>query len=662
MNKIVNIIPSTQIPLNKLQYFSYSIPEKLEKDTKPGVEVKIPLGKKKISGVVFNTTSIQPKFKLKNILEVVDIIPAMSPNQLKLAQWISEYYYTSLGIVIKTMLPKRVGARKHSSIELSKEKTSFPKLTEIQNTVYKSIKNSKEKTFLIHGVTGSGKTEIYLKLIKDALDQNKQIIFLVPEISLTPQTVQKIASRFDHKILTLLHSNLSAGEKYKAWQDIRNKKIKIIIGPRSAILTPIQDLGLIIIDEEHDQSYKQYDQNPQYHVKDVASKLSEFTNCKVILGSATPSIETYYQAKSKQIKLLEMPERFQGGYDMPKVQIVDMRVELKKKNFSIFSETLQEELEKTLNNKKQALLFINRRGTSTFVMCRDCGYVIKCPHCDVPLVYHSGFSNSNNLKCHYCNYGEKIKSECPKCDSKYIKYFGAGTERIESEFKALFPGIKVARMDKDTMNTKFAHFTTFNDFLAKKYDVLIGTQMITKGFDLPNIDLIGIISADTCLNLPDFKSFERTFQLITQVAGRTGRGSDQGKVVLQTYNPENKVLKVASKHDFKSFYDMEIVERENLAYPPYSKLIKLTLKSKDHKKIQDKALNAAKILSKYIKDNKLNINILGPSTAFIPKKRGEFIWQIILKLNLDINLKKRNKLLNILPVDCNVNIDPESLL
>ena len=662
MNKIVNIIPTTQIPPNKPQYFSYSVPKNLENDIKPGVEVKIPLGNKEISGIVFNTTNQTPKFKLKDIIEVVDKIPTISTNQLKLAQWISKYYYTSLGVVIKTILPKRVGVRKHNSIELSKEKTSFPQLTKTQNKVYESIRDSKEKTFLIHGVTGSGKTEIYLKLIKDALDQDKQVVFLVPEISLTPQTVQKIASRFDHKILALLHSNLSAGEKYKTWQNIRNKKIKIIIGPRSAILTPIQDLGLIIIDEEHDQSYKQYDQNPQYHVKDVASKLGELTNCKIILGSATPSIETYYQAKSKQIKLLEMPERFQGGYDMPKVQIVDMRVELKKKNFSIFSEALQEELEKTLNSKKQALLFINRRGTSTFVMCRDCGHVLKCPHCDVPLVFHSGFSNSTNLSCHYCNYGEKIKSECPKCDSKYIKYFGAGTERIESEFRALFPGIKVTRMDKDTMNTKLAHFKTFNDFLNKKYAVLIGTQMITKGFDLPNIDLIGIISADTCLNLPDFKSFERTFQLITQVAGRTGRGSDQGKVIMQTYAPENKVLKVASKHDFKSFYDTEVIERENLAYPPYSKLIKITLKGKDNKKIQDKALNSSKILSRYIKDNKLNINILGPSTAFIPKKRGEFIWQIILKLNCDISLEKRNKLLNILPVDCNVNIDPESLL
>lgn len=662
MPQVANIIPATQIPLNKPQYFSYSIPEKLEKDIRPGVEVKIPLGKKKISGVVFNTTNKIPKFKLKNILEVVDIIPVITNDQIKLAQWISEYYYTSLGIVIKTMLPKRVGVRKHQTIKLSKEKTSFPKLTQTQKKVYASIKDSSEKLFLIHGVTGSGKTEIYLKLIKDALDNNKQVIFLVPEISLTPQTVQKIASRFDHSTLALLHSNLSAGEKYKAWQNIRNKKVKIIIGPRSAILTPVQDLGLIIIDEEHDQSYKQYDQNPQYQTKDIAFKLSELTSCKIILGSATPSIETYYQAQSKQIKLLEMPERFQGGYNMPKVQIVDMREELKKKNYSIFSENLEEELENTFKNKKQALLFINRRGTSTFVMCRDCGYVMKCPDCDVPLVFHSGFSNFNHLSCHYCNYGEKIKSECPKCDSKYIKYFGAGTERIESEFKALFPTVKVARMDKDTMNTKFAHFNTFNDFLAKKYDALIGTQMITKGFDLPNIDLIGIISADTSLNLPDFKSFERTFQLITQVAGRTGRGKDQGKVVLQTYAPANKVLDVASKHDFKSFYNIEIVERENLTYPPYSKLIKITLKGKDHEKIQDKALNTAKILIKYIKNNKLNIDILGPSTAFIPKKRGEFIWQIILKLDKNIELKKRNQFLNILPEEWNVDIDPESLL
>ncbi len=662
MSLIANIIPTTQIPLNKPQYFSYSIPKDLEKDIKEGIEVKIPLGNKKISGIIFNFPKIKPKFKLKNILEIIDINPALSREQLKLAEFISKYYYTSLGIVLKIMLPKRVGTRKHESIKLSKEKISFPKLTKTQNEIYKSINNSKQKSFLIHGVTGSGKTEIYLKLIKDTLDQGKQAILLVPEISLTPQTVQKVASRFDHKIIALLHSNLSAGEKYKAWQDIRDQKIKIIIGPRSAILTPIRNLGLIIIDEEHDSSYKQYDQNPQYHVREVAFKLSELTNCQVILGSATPSVETYYLAKSKQVKLLEMPERFQGGYNMPKVQIVDMREELKKKNYSIFSDNLVKELENTFKNKKQSLLFINRRGTSTFVMCRDCGYVLKCPHCDVPLVYHSGFDKTDHLNCHYCNYCEKISTKCPKCDSQYIKYFGAGTERIESEFKAQFPGVKVARMDKDTMNTKFAHFNTFNDFLNKKYDVLIGTQMITKGFDLPNIDLIGIISADTCLNLPDFRSFEHTFQLVTQVAGRTGRGSDQGKVILQTYNPDNKILKAASKHDYKLFYKEEIRERESLAYPPFSKLIKIIFKNKDFNKTKIKAESIFKIIRKYIQDNKLNITILGPSTAFIPKKRGEFIWQIILKLNDKISLDKRNKLLNILPSDCNVDIDPESLL
>jgi primosomal protein N' (replication factor Y) len=649
------------------QFFSYLVPENLIQDIRLGQEVLVPFCGKKIVAVILevvkNSNSLGG-IKLKSIIKIIDTNPSLSSIQLKLACWISDYYYTSLGLVLKLMLPKRVNIKKFKSQKLNCIKTSFPKLTSTQDKIFKLIISSSSSISLLRGVTGSGKTEIYFRVIKEILSQGKQVIFLVPEISLTPQTVQRFAGRFDPKIVALLHSGLSASEKFKAWQEIRDQKIKIIIGPRSAIFAPVGNLGLVIIDEEHDPSYKQYDQNPRYHARNAAIKLCELNNAKIILGSATPSIESYYFAKRGLYKLQVLGERFTGNKVLPKIEIVDMREEFKKKNFSIFSEKLRNELRRVIQNKKQAILFINRRGTSTFVMCRDCGYVFKCPSCEVPLIFHSkGFEfQQNQLVCHHCNHRETMALLCPKCKSQYIKHFGVGTERVESELKKLFSDIKTVRMDSDTVNTKFAHFRIYNDFLDKKFDILIGTQMITKGLDLPNVEFVGIVSPDTILNLPDFKSSETVFQLITQVAGRVGRGKNPGKVILQTYNPENVIIKIASLQDFPVFYNHELKEREGLNYPPLSSLIKLIYQDKNLNRAKEESDKLAKKLGRYIKVNKLPVTLLGPAPSFISKKRNRYFWQLILKIDRELKLEIRNKLLNLVPGDFLCDIDPENLL
>lgn len=663
MPLIVNVIPTVKIPFGRCQFFSYLVPENLISNVKIGQEVLVPFRGRKIVAVIFNIVkdNFLKNIKLKFITKIIDNRPSLNTQQFSLATWISEYYYTSLGLAVKLMLPKRVRIRKFKSQAVSPHRFFSPKLTSAQERIFKFIISSPSRVFLLHGATGSGKTEIYFKVIKEILSQGKQVIFLVPEISLTSQTIQRISSHFDPKIIALLHSGLSASEKFLAWQAIRDQKIKIIVGPRSAIFAPIRNLGLVIVDEEHDPSYKQYDQNPRYHARDVAIRLAQLYNAKVILGSATPSIESYYLAEKGVYKLQTLPKRFTTK-TLPKIEIVDMREEFKKGNFSIFSEKLKEELKKNILNQKQAILFINRRGTVTHLSCRDCGYVIACPQCEVPLVFHSTGKKQNQLLCHYCSYSEKIPLLCPKCQSQYIKYFGIGTEKVEMELKKLFPKVRAVRMDSDAMNTKFAHFKIYNDFLAKKFDVLIGTQMITKGWDLPNVDLVGIVSADAILNLPDFRSSEYLFQLVTQVAGRVGRGQNEGKVILQTYNPKNKIIQLAALQNFDIFYNYEIKERKELGYPPYNSLIKLMAWDKDPKKIKNKIKKIAFHIERYIQDNKLPIILLGPAPAFIVKKKGFYFWQIILKIPINFNLKIRNELLHLIPKNFILDIDPKSLL
>ncbi|PNQ83733.1 primosomal protein N' [Paenibacillus polymyxa] len=452
-------------------------------------------------------------------------------------------------------------------------------LTAEQQSVYERIVRQldmrEQGAYLLHGVTGSGKTEIYLQTIQRCIEQNRQAIVLVPEISLTPQMVERFKGRFGDQV-AVMHSRLSGGERYDEWRKIREGRVKVAIGARSAVFAPFRELGLIIMDEEHETSYKQ-EETPKYHARDVAIRRAHQHGAVVILGSATPSLESYYAARSQSNDefaplLLEMPTRALGN-TLPEVHIMDMREELRAGNRSMFSRALHNGIAERLERKEQTVLLLNRRGHSTFVMCRSCGYVAGCPDCDISLTYHQ---RSNNLRCHYCGYSEPVPQTCPECGSEHIRYFGTGTQRVEEELAKLFPGIRVVRMDVDTTTEKNAHEKLLKQFRDKKADVLLGTQMVAKGLDFPDVTLVGVITADSALNLPDFRAAEKTFQLLTQVAGRAGRHQLPGEVFVQSYTPEHYSVVHASRHDYSSFVREELKHRRNLHYPPYCRLILVT--------------------------------------------------------------------------------------
>jgi len=490
------------------------------------------------------------------------------------------------------------------------------------NEIQRSLADSKGETFLLHGVTGSGKTEVYLQALAEAIKLGKRAIVLVPEISLTPQTIDRFASRFPYRV-AVIHSKLSLGEQFDQWHQIQNGQYDVVIGARSAIFAPQPQLGLIVIDEEHEWTYKQ-DNSPRYHTRDVALKIAELNKATVILGSATPDVSSYYNAKKGKYRLLEMPERVtpKEGSPLPRVEIVDLREELKAGNTGIFSRLLEYEINNALRKKEQAILFFNRRGTSTFVQCRDCGHVLQCPNCYVSLNYHS---DNDFLLCHQCNYKKRTPKKCPACGSPRIKYMGLGTQKLEQETAATFPRARLLRWDSDSTNGKDSHKNILDTFKKREADILIGTQMVAKGLDLPNVTLVGVVIADSGLNLPDFRACERTFQLISQVAGRAGRGEAGGKVIIQTYMPEHYAIQATINHDYTAFYNQEIDYRKQLKNPPFSKLIKICAKEAERMKKQ--------LLFEMESNGLFGIDVLGPSPAFIQRLRGRFRWQIILRGN-----------------------------
>ncbi len=618
---ITNVIPATKIGLQRDQFFSYLPPE--GKKTYPGQLVKIPLGHRQVYGVVHSQETKDVPAKLKPIKEIVEASSVLTPQQLQLAEWMSKHYLTSLGLVIKAMLPKRsVRPPQFQAQPVQLEEPHH--LTDQQRQALNTIKKGRKPVTVLHGITGSGKTEVYLQAIAGCIAQGKQAIVLIPEISLTPQTTDRFVARFGSRAVAILNSRMAYGKRYREWLRIRNQKAKVVIGPRSAIFAPVQKLGLVVIDEEHETSYKQWDQHPRYHAREVAIKYARITNTRVVLGSATPSIETYYQARRGKFNLAKLTERINQA-ELPPVQIVDMRQELAAGNRSILSESLQSRIKEVLDNKQQAILFINRRGASTFVMCRDCGYVVECPDCSVSMTYH--WQNGQHLLCHHCGRRETSPTRCPECDSEKIRYFGAGTQRVEAEIAKVFPRARIARMDTDTTRGTDDHSKIFRSFAAQEYDILIGTQMIAKGFDLPNIALVGIISADTGLNFPDFRAHERTFQLLTQVAGRTSRRDNNGLVILQTYHPKNAAIKAAAKHDFDTFYKAEISNRRKTCYPPFADFIKLTLTGKDDAKIKA----AATELAGKLRQEQKGFEVLGPAPALVEKVQGRFSWHVLIK-------------------------------
>ena len=483
---------------------------------------------------------------------------------------------------------------------------------------------------LLHGVTGSGKTEVYLQAIEQILAQSRSVLVLVPEIGLTPQLTDRFRSRFGDKVC-VYHSALSDGERYDTWRQMLTPTSQIIIGTRSAIFAPLPNLGLIILDEEHDSSFKQDQPAPTYQTRDIAKWRAQLESCPLILGSATPSLETWVNVTTNQPSTyyLSLPTRVQSR-PLPPVEIVDMRQELQQGNRSIFSRPLAQALRQMQANKQQGILFIHRRGHSTFVSCRSCGYVCECPNCDVSLAYHQpGAAEHAQLRCHYCNHSQPQPRKCPECDSAYFKFFGSGTQKIVEELDREFPQLKCLRFDSDTTRTKGAHRQILTAFVRGEADLLVGTQMLTKGLDLPQVTLVGVIAADGLLHLSDYRAAERTFQTLTQVAGRSGRGDEAGKVIIQTYNPEHPVLAAVTKHDYAAFITAELPERQVLDYPPYGKLILLRFSSLDAAAVEQTvteigvALNDAAISGHY--------EVLGPAPAMVMRVSNRYRWQIMLK-------------------------------
>jgi primosomal protein N' (replication factor Y) len=534
------------------------------------------------------------------------------------------------------------GLAKFEEVEVRREPISYKDivpsppltLTPAQKSAFEAIKSglaeSKTKTFLLHGVTGSGKTEVYLQALAEAVKLSKKGIVLVPEIALTPQTIERFAARFPHRV-AVLHSKLSLGEQFDEWQRIRNGDFDVVIGSRSAIFAPQPDLGLIVIDEEQEWTYKQPDKSPRYHARAVALKLAELSGATVVLGSATPDVESFYHTQRGDYQLLQLPERVTpyDGSALPQVEIVDMREELKAGNQSLFSRSLFQAISQATANKQQVILFLNRRGAASFIQCRSCGFVMRCRRCDVPLSYHL---TEDKLVCHQCNYNIKVPESCPRCKGRRLKFLGIGTQRLEQEVGYTFPQARLLRWDSDVTRGRYAHDEILAKFRAHRADILIGTQMVAKGLDLPLVTLVGVVSADTALNLPDFRGGERTFQLLSQVAGRAGRGVQGGRVIIQTYAPEHYAIRAAAEHDYASFYKQEIDYRRQLHNPPFNQLAGLTYSHTNDGLCQREAERMKRFLDQEIASQGIaGIELIGPAPAFIHRLRGRFRWQLILR-------------------------------
>lgn len=747
--------------------FDYLIPDKWSEVIKPGVRVVVPFGPRKVQGFVVALKTESDFEKLKEIVEPMDLVPALNDELLELGKWLTDYTLSFQILAFQAMLPAALKAKYEKKIKLVEgispdalahplpkffqqsrlmmwdemlnsglehelkketekghievvyevkerlkkkqvkyiqpffsakeleaelEKIPFraekqrellrffianPRpiqlkslyaeqgvsssavkalvqkglIREVDQEVYRdpyadrefarttplpltsdqknaiapiiaSIEDHLHKVFLLYGVTGSGKTEIYLQSIQHVIEKGREAIVLVPEIALTPQMVTRFKGRFGDKV-AVLHSGLSAGEKYDEWRKIQRKEVKVVVGARSAIFAPFENLGIIIIDEEHETSYKQ-EEMPRYHARDVAIKRAKTYGCPVILGSATPALESFARAQKGVYHLLTLPSRM-NNQDLPAVQIIDMREELRAGNRSMFSAVLLEKLKDRLEKKQQTVLFLNKRGHSSFVMCRDCGYVVNCSNCDISLTYHRA---SQQMKCHYCGFEGNVPSHCPECGSEHIRYFGTGTQKVEDELGKVLPEARVIRMDVDTTGRKGSHERLLGDFQAGKADILLGTQMIAKGLDFPNITLVGVLSADTMLHLPDFRSSEKTFQLLTQVSGRAGRHELAGEVIIQTYTPEHYSVQLAGKQDYDLFYQQEMQVRKIHKYPPFYYIAMITV---SHEQLLA-AVSATEKITQFVRSRlSSQAVILGPVASPIPRINNRYRYQCLIK-------------------------------
>jgi primosomal protein N' (replication factor Y) len=652
------------------------------------------LGKKKAQAVVsqmvkrglllrsygMGPVRIKPKKKLYiNILDVDIDTQKLSTRQAALVTFLKDRSYpTSWAETRKsTGCTKAVadalvnkGLVEFQEREVKREPISYNDivlsnpllLNSHQKQAFESIKSTihsdseKPDVFLLHGVTGSGKTEIYLQALAEAVSLGKKGIVLVPEIALTPQTIERFASRFPHRV-AVFHSRLSLGEQYDEWRRIKNGEYDVVIGSRSAIFTPQPDLGLIIIDEEYEWTYKQ-DTSPHYHARDVALKLAESTGATVVLGSATPDVETYYRAVNGEYRLLELPERVGHGGQaaLPPVEVVDMRDELKAGNRGMFSRSLVESINETIADRQQVILFLNRRGGATFIQCRRCGFVLRCRRCEVPLTHHIA---ADVLVCHQCNYKTAVPQVCPNCSSRQLKFLGTGTQKVEQEVGYMFPRARTMRWDSDVISSKSSHEEILRKFRNREADILIGTQMVAKGLDIPAVTLVGVISADTSLNLPDFRAGERTFQLLSQVAGRAGRGAAGGRVIIQTFSPEHYAIQAAARHDYAAFYEQEIAYRRQLNNPPFSQLARLVYAHTNDAACQREVTRMKAVLTEEINVRGIGGKyLIGPAPAYIHRLRGRYRWQLSVRgSDLSHFLSPVN-----FPQGWTIDIDPVSMV
>lgn len=710
----IKVLVENRVASNDM-LFTYHIDNDLAKDI-IGKRVLVPFRTNTVSGFVIDFDSKPLDYEAKEVIKVVDESRVLNDELLELGKKISEKYLCPLVYSYQAMLPKALKAKSKNDFKIKTQsyvklndnvdasdikykkqldiinllkdnesvlkssiesKSSLKKLIdnniviEYKKEVYRDVSSkindkqikltdsqdkvssmvkkdlNKSEIILLYGVTGSGKTEVYIDIVKEVIKSGKTAIILVPEISLTPQITARFKGIFSN--IAILHSSLSDGEKYDEWRRINKGEVNVVIGARSAIFAPLKNLGIIIIDEEHSESYKQ-ENNPRYNTLDIAMIRSKTHNCPVLLGSATPTIESYARAKKGYYKYLELNKRV-NDKPLPKVVIVDMKDEIKKGNF-IFSSILKDAINDRLRKKEQVMILLNRRGYSNYLSCKSCGYVFKCPNCDITLTYHK---TSGMMRCHYCGYAKPNKDICPSCGEKAIREIGSGTEKIEEKLKEEFLGASIIRMDADTTSKKGAHSKIINDFNDNKYDILVGTQMISKGLNFPNVTLVGVINADSQLNIPNFRSSERTFSLLDQVIGRSGRHEKEGEAIVQTYNPDHYSIVCASKHDFKDFFAKEMIVRRKLNYPPYCFITLIKISSKDF----NYGIGEAKKASLFLKQNlSCTTSILGPSMASVLKINNIYNFQVILKYKKEEKLYKAlNEMIKIYEGNSKVKIE-----
>lgn len=684
----VKVLIETRVKSNDMT-FTYHVPSNVEDNLLIGKRVLVPFSNRTVEGFVLGYDAKTDDYEIKDIIKIIDDEPVLNDELIILGIYMSKKYLCPLINCYQSMLPKALkagvknggGIKKLLYVKLNdnvvnadvkvkrqleiidflkdnkevlkssiQSKSSLGKLiekgivleyyketyrkveteldrkeillTKEQNLVSKTIKSylNKQLVTLLYGVTGSGKTEVYIDVVKEVVKSGKSAIILVPEISLTPQITARFKGVFKDEI-AILHSSLSDGERYDEYRKIIRKEVSVVIGARSAIFAPLNNIGIIIIDEEHSESYKQ-ENNPRYSTLDIAVERSKTHECPVILGSATPKIESYARAKKGYYQLLELPSRV-NNKPLPKVSIVDMKKEIRKGN-AIFSDELRNKINDRLIKKEQVMLLLNRRGYANYLTCNNCGFVFKCPNCDITLTYHK---TSGMMRCHYCGYASKKLEVCPACKEKSIKQMGVGTEKLEEKIKEEFPLAKVLRMDADATSKKGSHNKIISSFNTGEYNVLVGTQMISKGLNFPCVTLVGVINADVSLNIPNFRSSEQTFSLLDQVIGRSGRADKEGEAVIQTFNPDHYSIICASNHDYKSFFNHEMYVRKKLNYPPFCFITLIKISSKDF----NYGIGEAKKISNYLRQNLKNTNVLGPSIASVLKVNNNYNFSVILK-------------------------------